>query len=107
MPKPNPCPTATVYPATNGRNDFNITITIEKSAWDAAAADHDVIISLLSSPRITVSAAIGATGNCIKRESNGWAIHTQTNKSLYDTNITRGDAGKKTFTFDTYKKRPH
>ena len=107
MTKPNPCATPRVYAATNGRNDFSITITISDAAWNAADADHDVILSLLSNTPILVSASIGATGNCIKRESNGWTIHTQTNKSLYDTNIARGDANKKTFTFDTYKKRPH
>lgn len=107
MPKPNPCPTATIYAATNGMNDFNITITIDDAAWNAAVGDHDVILSLLSNTPISVQAGLAAKGNCIKRESNGWAIHTQTNKSLYDMNIAKGDAGKKVFSFTAYRKRPH
>ena len=107
MAKPNPCPHATIYNATNGRNDFTITITIDEDAWTAAEGDHDEIINVLNADPISVQAGLAAKGNCIKRESDGWSIHTQTNKSLYDTSIAKGDANKKTFHFTRYKKRPH
>ena len=106
----NPCPppNGRTFSATNGRNPYDITVTITHAAWLLVPADEqDMVIALLSSEPISVQAGLAAKGDCIKRESNGWSIHTQTNKSLYDMNISKGDAGKKTFKFDSYKKRPH
>ena len=108
MATPNPYPNPTQLPASNGRNDYTITVSIDDDAWDKLPeVERAMVISILSQDPVAISADIGATGNCIKRESTGWAIHTQTSKSLFDTNIKKGDAGKKVFVFDTYKKRPH
>ena len=105
----NPCPPpGKTYAATNGRNNYDITVEITELVWmSVPVAEQELVINILNATPISVMASLASTGNGIKRESNGWSIHTQTNKSLYDTNISKGDAGKKSFKFDTYKKRPH
>lgn len=104
----NPCPTATQYQATNGMNDYFISVTITDDIWSKVPEDEQQLaINVLNAPKVMVMANLAGKGNGIKRESNGWAIHTQTDKSLYDMNITAKDAGKKIFVFKTYKKRPH
>lgn len=108
MATPNPYPNPTVLNASNGLNDYTITLSIDGTAWNKLPeTERAMVISILSQDPIAISADIKAKGNCIKRESTGWAVHTQTDKSLFDTNIRKGDAGKKVFVFDSYKKRPH
>jgi len=102
----NPCRTATTYKAAGIANEYDITITIAEDAWNSCA-EQDMVINILATTPIPILASLASRGNGIKRESDGWTIHTQSNKSLYDTNISKGDAAKKTFNFTKYKKRPH
>ena len=103
----NPCPPPGLqYAATNGKNDFFITVTITDDAWDKVPDnEQQLAINVLNAPQVQVMASLAGKGNGIKRESNGWSIHTQSDKSLYDGNITKGDAAKKIFVFNAYKKR--
>jgi hypothetical protein len=105
----NPCPPpGRNYQATNGRNQYQIHVQITDSAWlRVPPQEQDLAINVLSATPVNVMPDLKGKGNGIKRESNGWSIHTQSDKSLYDTNIRKGDAGKTNFVFDTYKKRPH
>ena len=85
---------------------YTAHIQITQTAW--AAADPDVqrdALNILNAPPIQLL-PLNGKGNGIKRESNGWTIHTQTDKRLYDTD-TSGGGAPKTFLFDTYKKAPH
>jgi hypothetical protein len=107
-PPENPCPVAKTYQASNGRNTYSITVTITAGAWNSLPLEEkQKVRNVMAAAPISVMPNLSGKGNGIKRESNGWTIHTQSDKSLYDTNITTNDAGKKTFVFDTYKKRPH
>ena len=103
----NPCPPpGKQYQATNGLNNYMITVTITTDAWDKVPdEEQQLAINVLNAPQVQIMASLAGKGNGIKRESNGWSIHTQSDKSLYDGNITKGDAGKKIFVFNAYKKR--
>lgn len=105
----NPCPPpGKTYSATNGRNDYQITVQITNAAWmKVPVTEQDKVISVLSTEPVTIMPDLSGKGNGIKRESDGWSIHTQSDKSLYDTNIRKGDAAKKNFAFEKYQKRPH
>jgi hypothetical protein len=104
----NPCPNPRDYSATNGRNDYTVSVQITDAIWRSVPpSEQDLVVNVLNSPKLSIMPDLKSKGNGIKRESNGWSIHTQTDKSLYDTNIRQGDAGKKVFKFDAYKKRPH
>ncbi len=105
----NPCPPpGKDYQASNGRNQYRIHVQITDDAWQKVPAqEQNMVINVLGATPVNVMPDLKGKGNGIKRESNGWSIHTQTDKSLYDTNIRKGDAGKTNFVFNTYKKRPH
>jgi hypothetical protein len=106
---PNPCPPpGRQYSVTNGNNQYMINVSINNDAWDKVPEEEqELAINVLNGEPISIMAGLAGKGNGIKRESNGWTIHTQTNKSLYDTSIAKGDAAKKIFVFSDYKKRPH
>jgi hypothetical protein len=105
----NPCPPpGKDYQASNGSNSYMIHVTINNDAWNKVPEEEQSLaINVLNAPMVSVMAGLSGKGNGIKRESDGWSIHTQSNKSLYDGSIAKGDAGKKIFVFAAYKKRPH
>lgn len=105
----NPCPPpGKTLNATNGMNNYQITVVIADDVRGTVPPDEQLqIISILNNTPVSIMAGLAGKGNGIKRESNGWCIHNQANKSLYDLSIKPGDAAKKSFLFNAYKKRPH
>lgn len=104
--QPNPCPAAVIYQATNGKNQYTISVKIEDDAWSRLPDEQQLmVIAILSNTPISIMNMKGK-GNGIKRESDGWTVHTQSNKSLY-CDATKADMGKKVFVFNRYAKRPH
>lgn len=90
-----------------GNVPYSATIQITKQAW--AAADDQTktqVRNILNSEPIPIL-SISGRGNGIKKESDGWTIHTQTNKRLYDRDRNHSSTSTKTFTFDEYRKSPH
>lgn len=90
-----------------GNVPYNVTIQITRQAW--AAADDDTktqVQNILGTQPIRIL-NIGERGNGIKKESDGWTIHTQTNKRLYDRDRNHSAPATKTFTFNEYRKSPH
>lgn len=102
----NPCPPpGKVLLATNGRNNYSITVIIQDAAWNLVpSTEQDQAISVLNATPVSIL-NIAGKGNGIKRESNCWSIHTQSDKSLL-ADASTADMGRKAFTFDKYKKRP-
>ncbi len=104
----NPCVAPKDYDAVTGHNKRVVTITITPKVWGKVPpSEQELILSLLASQPISVIADLKATGNCIKRESDGWTIHTQTNMSLYDKKPGHLSKDNATFVFDRYERRPH
>lgn len=84
---------------------WTANVRITQKAWAAADPDtQEQVTNILASTPIQLL-PISGTGNGFKRESDGWTIHTQTNKRLYDQ--TNTGPAPKTFLFDKYRKPPH
>lgn len=84
---------------------YTVRIQITQDAWDKADGDvQNEATNILSTEPIQLL-PISGKGNGLKRESDGWTIHTQSNKRLYDR--THLESAPKTHTFDEYRKSPH
>lgn len=88
-----------------GGGVYTARVIITQEAWNKADQDaQKQSMNILANEPIPLLTSSGK-GPGFKWEGNGWSIHTQTNKSLYDT--TNLEKAPRNFLFDTYKKRPH
>ena len=89
----------------HGGVPYTARIQITQDAWEKADDDvQNEATNILKSEPIQLL-SISGKGNGLKRESDGWTIHTQSNKRLYDR--THMEPAPRTFTFDQYRKSPH
>jgi hypothetical protein len=84
---------------------YTARVVITQDAWNKADQDVQNQTNQILAVQPIPLLPINGTGKGFKRESNGWTIHTQTNKRLYATNDL-GPAPRR-FEFDSYKKSPH
>lgn len=84
---------------------YSARVVITQDAWDKADQDvQNQTNNILANTPIQLL-SIKGKGNGFKRQSDGWSIHTQSDKRLYATN-DMGPAPHR-FEFNTYKKPPH